>query len=263
MASSLNIWHIPLGTHILCHILSHLGSNRELHCHGFCLHLAFDFTLTCFSITLAWIRSAIALAMLRPLGFLCPCCHSHSSLFLIPSITIFFYLSMCVCACMHVCLCVCPCICYIVSTQKKSAIKVKTLLQSGAIFGPYDFKGLFEGWDLVSRSRFRIGWRSGGLDGMIRVRVGSWVIYHVYESPNIDVQGCVSVWVHTFNRNRVRVRLSEALAVLHHFDVEHCWIRPSHMHARIHTRAHTRLLQGNMLKQMHARLIMWTYILKF
>lgn len=92
-------------------------------------------------------------------------------------------------------------------------------------FRPPDFKGLFEGLDLVSRLRFRIGRRSGGLVGMFRVRVGSWVIYCIMsvEVPTkIEVQGCVSVWVPTFDRSQVRVRFSEALAVLYCFDVEHC-----------------------------------------
>lgn len=60
--------------------------------------------------------------------------------------------------------------------------------------------------------------------GMFRVRVGSWVIHCVYESPfqHIKTRMCVCVYSHNLDRSQVRVMLSEAFAVLHRFDVEHC-----------------------------------------
>lgn len=47
--------------------------------------------------------------------------------------------------------------------------------------GPHNFKELLEGYDVVL---VRVGFWIGGLVGMIRIRVRSWVMHHVSESPH-------------------------------------------------------------------------------
>lgn len=87
------------------------------------------------------------------------------------------------CVCTRVCLCVHLYLLHIEHEKKSFCHQSEDIVAKWCHFLPHDLKGLLEGKDLVSRWGFRIGCRAGGLVGMLRVKVVSWVMFDVYESP--------------------------------------------------------------------------------
>lgn len=93
------------------------------------------------------------------------------------------------CAC-GVCECVCVCVfLYSLHTEYQnlhSTSKVRTFWGHEDILAcPYNFKGLFAGWDMVLRLKLELGLGQGiCCDGWVTVR--TWEMHDVYQSPHKD-----------------------------------------------------------------------------
>lgn len=92
-----------------------------------------------------------------------------------------------------VCICEClrSCICYTSSTK---TLILLFLLKCAIVAGPHNFKGLFEG----QRHGFKVVVRFRGLFGVVRVRVASWVLVSIYESPHKDKNRRMYLCVYCF-----------------------------------------------------------------
>lgn len=120
------------------------------------------FSLMCFSVILTRMRSARSISHAKAIRL--PLSLLPLTLLPLPYTIHHYFFHLSVCACMCTCVCVSPCICYILSMKKKKSLchQSEDIVAKWCHFGPHDFKGLLEGKDLVSRSRFRIGCRAGG-----------------------------------------------------------------------------------------------------